>query len=221
MQAAIDLFRQNARRARDLSDLVRVLDTQTTGALDLSDILRSVLVMSVSALDHFIHEMVRLGMLEAYRGERVRTMAFLGFQVSLESAIENPSGVAFEERLESQVRDRHGYQSFQLPERIASAMRLISDVELWNEVSRHLDMDRQEVVETLTLIVQRRNKIAHESDVMPDYARQPDYTRQVVYSDVRAPIDELMVNGAIRFIEGVAEAIYGLVSLTDSAASTG
>ena len=88
------------------------MDSQTTGALDLTDILRAALVMSVSALDHFIHEIVRLGMLEAYRAERVRTAAFLRFQVSLESIIEATSGLVPETRLESQIRERHGYQPF-------------------------------------------------------------------------------------------------------------
>ena len=91
MQAALDLFRENIRRSRDLIAIFRVMNVQTTVALDLSDILRAGLVMSVSALDHFVHEIVRLGMLEAYRAERVRTPAFLRFQVALEGLLETSS----------------------------------------------------------------------------------------------------------------------------------
>ena len=72
MQAALELLRGNIRRSRDLVSVSRAINIQTSDALDFTDILRSAMVMSVSALDHFVHEIVRLGMLEAYRGERPR-----------------------------------------------------------------------------------------------------------------------------------------------------
>ena len=206
MQVALDLFDANIRRSQGLTDIFRAMDSQTTGALDLTDILRAALVMSVSALDHFIHEIVRLGMLEAYRAERVRTAAFLRFQVSLESIIEATSGLVPETRLESQIRERHGYQTFQTPDQIADAIRLISNATLWNNVSVNLDVERRELTETLTLIVQRRNKIAHEADLMPDYAGQ------TAFSDLRSPIEPGMVDDVINFIKQVGEAIFDLVN---------
>ena len=206
MQVALDLFDANIRRSQGLTDIFRAMDSQTTGALDLTDILRAALVMSVSALDHFIHEIVRLGMLEAYRAERVRTSAFLRFQVSLESIIEATSGLVPETRLESQIRERHGYQTFQTPDQIADAIRLISNATLWNNVSVNLDVERRELTETLTLIVQRRNKIAHEADLMPDYAGQ------TAFSDLRSPIEPGMVDDVINFIKQVGEAIFDLVN---------
>lgn len=207
MLVALELARVNVQRCRDLVDLARAMNAQTTAALDLSDILRAALLMSASALDHFVHEIVRLGMLEAYRGDRARTPAFLRFQISLQSVVESPSGSELEAWLETQIRERHGYQSFQLPDRIADAIRLVSDVELWNELSERLGMQRRDLTDTLTLIVQRRNKIAHEADIMPDYAGQ------LVYSDLRSPIDEETVDHAVDFIEQVVDGIYGLVSL--------
>ena len=215
MQITLELFRVNIRRSRDLVNLFRAMGNQTTAALDLSDILRAALVMSVSALDHFVHEIVRLGMLEAYQGCRARTGAFLQFPVTIESVIGLPSNFEFEDRLDSHIRARHGYRTFQLPGQIADAVRLISDVELWNELSGLTGMERRDLTDTLILIVQRRNKIAHEADIMPDYAGQ------LVNSDSRSPIDENTVNQAVDTIERIAEGIYGLVSLTDSAASTG
>ena len=214
MQATLDLFQQNIERSRDLTAIFRVLSAQTTTALDLTDVLRSGLVMSVSALDHFIHEIVRLGMLEVYRGERTATPAFLRFQVTLEGVLEAVSAPNSGEWLESQIRERHGHQSFQTPNHVAEAVRLISDVMLWNEVAASLGMNRQDVTETLNLIVQRRNSIAHEADIMPDYAGQ------IAYSSLRSPIDETLVDNAANFIERVAEAIYDLVALTNPVTST-
>ena len=211
MRASLDLFRVNANRSRDLASIARAMTAQTTGALDTSDILRASLIMAVSSLDYFIHAIVRVGMLEAYRAERARTPAFLRFQVTLEAILQASSEADSETWLEQQIRDSHGHQSFQTPESIADAVRLvISSPSLWNEVALRQGIDAQEVRDRLKLIVQRRNKIAHEADIMPDYAGQ------IAYSDLRSPIDPSMVDDAIDFIEQVAEAIYELVSPTQS-----
>ena len=206
MQIALDSFRENIRRSRDLTAVFRVMTAQTTEAFDLSDVLRASLVMAASALDRFIHEIVRLGMLEAYRAERSRTPAFLRFQVTLQSVLQTPSDFDPGAWLERQIRERHGHQSFQMPDSIADALRLISDVALWNEAAHLLGMERSGVTDRLALIAQRRNKIAHEVDMMPDYAGQ------TVYSDFRSPINEGMVDDAVNFIERVSETIYTLVS---------
>lgn len=62
MQEAIDLFHANLERIRSLDSIVAAMSSQTTD--DLTDILRAELVMSVSALDYYLHEVVRFGMLE-------------------------------------------------------------------------------------------------------------------------------------------------------------
>ena len=144
-------------------------------------------------------------MLEAYREERARTPAFLRFQVTLEGVLQVSSGGDSEAWLDQQIRDRHGHQSFQTSENIAEAVRLISDASLWDEVAQRQGIDAQETKDRLKLIVQRRNKLAHEADIMPDYAGQ------ITYSDLRSPIDPGIVDGAIDFIAQVAEVIYTLV----------
>lgn len=207
MQSALDLFRRNIRKSRDLIALFRVTNAQTTEALDITDILRAVMVTAVSALDQFIHEMVRLGMLEAYRAERPRTTAFLRFEVTLQGVLQTSDSFDSEVWLDREIREHHGHLSFQTPERIREVIRLFSDVTLWQEVAHRLAVSQRDVTDRLKLIVQRRNKIVHEADVMADYAGQ------IVYSDLRSPIDPGMVDEAVDFIEAIAEAIYSLVSL--------
>ncbi|MEY3827430.1 MAG: hypothetical protein RLZZ148_2249, partial [Cyanobacteriota bacterium] len=56
MQSALDQFYISIQRVRDLIALYHSLTAQTTSAVDLSDILRSALVLAVSALDYYIHE---------------------------------------------------------------------------------------------------------------------------------------------------------------------
>ena len=200
MRTAIEQFRANIERVRNLGSLTKILDSQTTQVLDVSDILRAELVLAVSLLDHYIHEIVRIGMLDAYKGDHPRTPAFLGFGITINSvlqAIPNSEGEAW---LEQEIRNRHGHMSFQNSEKIADAIRLISEAHLWNEVAAHIGSTGADVRQRLDVIVNRRNQIAHEADMNPSYPQ------------MRWPIDEQLVDGAIGFIEQIAEAIYLIVS---------
>lgn len=87
MRAAIDQFNVNIARARNLGSIAAALSAQTTGALDLSDIWRAELVLAVSALDHYVHELTRLGILDIYRGNRLPPPGFERFRVSITSAL--------------------------------------------------------------------------------------------------------------------------------------
>lgn len=200
MKAAIEQFRGNIARVRNLGSLASILDSQTTEALDVSDILRAELAMAVSALDLYAHEVVRLGMLDAYTGNRIRTPAFLEFQVSLDSAMQRASDPNSVIWLDDQVRERHSRQSFQTPDNIAEAVRLTSNAPLWNEVAGTIGMDRQSVTENLRLIVARRNQIVHEADADPSYP------------GALWPIDRQMTDEAVGFMEQVVEAIHSVVA---------
>jgi hypothetical protein len=196
MQAAIDQFRANIDRIRNLGAIHRALKAQTTEVIDLSDILRAELVMAVSALDHYIHEIVRIGMLEIYHGNRAKTAAFLRFSISLDSALQGITTPTSDDWLDNEIRVRHGWQSFQQADKVADAIRLISDVSLWEEIANQLGRNSQDVKRQLNLIVGRRNQIAHEADINPTFPGE------------RWPIDEALVDDAISFIEQIAETIY-------------
>lgn len=195
MQTAVNQFRKNMEYVRNLGAIYKALEAQTTEVIDLSDVLRAELVMAVSALDHFVHEIVRWGMLETYRGSRKATNWFLQFSVSLESVQKCLESPVDDSWLDNEIRTRHGWQSFQHADRIATAIRLISDIKIWEEVAKDLGETPHEVKRQLNIIVDRRNKIAHEADVDP------------TYPDERWPIDESSVDNAIDFIEKIAEVI--------------
>lgn len=200
MQEAIDQFRANLVRVRNLGYIADALDSQTTQALDLSDILRAELVLAVSALDHFVHEVARLGMLEAYRGEREKTPQFLQFQASTEGVLRGMSEGAEDDWFDNEIRTRNGHRSFQSPDRIADALRFVSGVSLWDEVGELMDMDAGLVRDRLKSIVDRRNKIAHEADVNPS-----------PYEGLWH-IDHQMTADAVDFIERVGEGIYAAIA---------
>jgi hypothetical protein len=200
MQSAIEQFRISISRIRSLIAVYSFVEAQTTSALDISDMLRAALVMTVSALDYYIHEVTKLGMLEIYRGQRPEVPAFSRFQVSLGSFHCSLNATPSDDSwLENEIQLRHGYKSFQQSEKIAEAIRLISEKKLWEEVSKCMGITPQTVKQKIDLIVDRRNKIAHEADVNPTYP-----------GDLW-PIDETSVKEAVDFIEQVVETIHKLL----------
>jgi hypothetical protein len=199
MQEAIDRFRLNIIHIRNIQALYISLRSMTTSVIDLSDLLRVQIVMSVSALDYYVHEVARIGMLEIFDGSRPATTAYGRFNISLNSALQGRAD-ASNAWLDSEIRLRHGFLSFQQPDRIADACRLISEVELWNTVGGHMGQDPKAVKNKLQLIVERRNKIVHEADADPSFP------------GVRWPITATDVEGTTDFIEEVGETLHSVIA---------
>jgi len=199
MNKAISEFRASMLRVRGLGGLHKALLSLTTSAIDASDLLRAQIVLGVSALDYYVHELTLLGMLEVYNGARSPTSAFSKFRVSMDSVWGSGASTGTSAWFENEVREQHGYLSFQQPDRIADAVRLFSDAKLWQEASSKLNMSEADVKEQLRLIVDRRNKIAHEADTDPSYP------------GARWPISEPDVDNALGFIERVCEAVHSTV----------
>lgn len=199
MRSAHSRFAANLVRARDLQALFVKLKANTTGVLDLSDILRASIVSAVSALDNFVHEITRLGMLEIFKNTRAKTDAFHRFSMSMENVllvVANPSDSRW---LENEIRKQHSWLSFQQPDKIADAIRLISNKKLWEEVAEHIGIDTKSAKTRLELIVDRRNKIAHEADMDP------------TSPGARWPIDEVLVKDAIDTLEQIGNSIFDTI----------
>ena len=202
MLSPIEQFRENMTRVRTLGGLYQAFGGLTTPAVDLTDLLRAQIVMIVSALDHYIHEITRVGMLEVYDGTRSQTNAFSRFQVSLGATITGISKPNENEWLDMEIREKHGYQAFQHPDNIAQAVRLFSSCELWRSVASELNLTDQDVKNRLRVIVNRRNQIVHEADLDPSYPGIGN----------RWPISPTDVTGALDFIQNVCEAIHTVVN---------
>jgi len=200
MQAAVDHFNANILRVRSLGSLHGALKALTTSALDISDILRSQLVLVASALDYYIHEIVEKGMIEIYQNKRPRTKSFLDFNVSLKCVLEAFSSPPNLDALKNEIHENLSLRSYQHPNKITEAIKLISDKNLWSEVSKILNKNPEDIKNQLLLIVDRRNKIVHEADSNP------------AFPDTRWPIDEKIVNEAVDFIEAIVHGIHQTVT---------
>ena len=143
MQSALDQFHISIGRVRDLIALHNSMKAQATGALDVSDILRAALVLSVSALDYYVHEVVTLGMLEIHRGQRseprpsanTTQSAFSRFQVSLGGARQDRmTAIDIASWLEADIQQAEGAEFLQQRQTISALLPTIS-----SRISARLD----------------------------------------------------------------------------------
>lgn len=198
MQQALSSFRECTERARHLGGLFTSLSRLVTPIVDTSDLLRAQIVLAVSALDYFIHEITLHGMTETFEGIRPATDSFLRYRIS-GSVCLTPAGqdiIAFR----NDVKERNSFLSFQQPEKIAEAVRMFHGEPLWRGVSVRLGESEAQIKDKLRLIVERRNKIAHEADIDPSFP------------DARWPITLQDTLDTITFIERLGQAIFDEVN---------
>ena len=167
-------------------------------AMDLSDILRAEYVLIVSAFDCYVHDVVLQGMANMFSGSKPDSRAYNEFclpmsavkqlLVSTDSAIrESIFNVSVKKLLA-----KHSYQS---PKSVEYAMNLINLKNVWHKVGLKLSMPSKDVVLKLGLIIQRRNKIAHEADI-----------HDLVSMD-KTPIDRSDVDDTFAFLDQIVAAI--------------
>lgn len=170
-------------RCESLSQLYAYLVSQGTAILQPDELLRAIWVARVAALDLYIHELVAQRMLMIFTHDLPVTKAFGTFELTVETVnrIGNAENVSeASAAFDLEVRQRLSLKTFQAPDRIADGVRLVSDVKLWHEVSAEisgtktsLDERATELKRELALIVDRRNKIAHQGDLRPNVAQEP------------------------------------------------
>jgi RiboL-PSP-HEPN len=135
MLSALDQFRISIARVRDLISIHSSVKAQSTPALDLSDLLRAALVLSVSALDYYVHEVVTLGILEIHQGRRSEPSpppnspqsTFSRFQVSLGGARqERLVAIDIDSWLENEIQRNQGAAFLEQPYTVSDLLPVIS-----------------------------------------------------------------------------------------------
>lgn len=184
------------------------MSKMTASAMDLSDLFRAAFVQGVSAFDHYVHDEVRVRMLHMFtQPSHMWPPAFTSFSVPL-SAISATSAVASSAHsatwLENEIRAQHQLLSFQHPDKVAQACRLVSTVDLWTAIANHLGIARQGRVQAnkvaknkLKLIIDRRNLIVHEADLDPTPPRVNRYS-----------INQQLTEDALKFLDDVVHTIH-------------
>jgi hypothetical protein len=170
-------------RCARLSTLHAYLAKNVSGVLQPDELLRAEWVARVSALDLYIHELVAQSMLAIFEGQRPASPAYLRFQISNDTLSRIRAAASTSEAsaaFDLYVRDRLSRLTYQDPDDIADGVRLCSTIELWHEVAIHFGAtpstkaDQAKSLKTqLSLIVRRRNIIAHEGDLQQSPLREP------------------------------------------------
>ena len=137
--------------------------------VDSSDLLRWQWVLAVAALDKYIHDIVRIGMVDEFSERRVHTSKYNTFQLSMNtfSAISSSLTPAIE--FEKEVVHRNSYLAFQDPDKIADALAYIWDKpNKWDIISSNMKtlISAKDLKTKLKNIIVRRNQIVHEGDCL-------------------------------------------------------
>ena len=169
------------------------------------ELLRAEWVARVSALDLYVHELVAQLMLATFNGLRPASPAYSRFQISNET-LDRIRGASSKSEavaaFDLEVRQQLSLITFQDPDKIADGIRLCSKVELWNEVALKFGATAatkvsraKDLKQDLSLVIRRRNRIAHEGDLQPSPLREPWPITKGDLAFVRTQIEGLV--GAI------------------------
>ncbi len=205
MHNAIAIFNKNLADVKQLSGLYQFLTT-LTAPVSYDDILRSQLVYTVSAFDKLIHDLIRIGMVDIYLGNRLPTAKYQNEPIQLmlhhrlaqssQTSIP-PLSVFFNQILVEKFKT----QSFQDPAKVADGLSYIWDEQQkWSKIaaSMQLNLNDQQTRTQLKLFISRRNSIVHEADL--------DTTTNSKLDILPQDIDN-----AISFFEKCGNSIFDLV----------
>lgn len=183
MPSPRDLFDDAWLRCDMLSAMYAYLSSTTTKALHSDEILRAEWVARVAALDLFVHELVAQRLVEVFEGRRAATDSYNRFMLPNETVNRirvAPTPDDARAAFDLEVRRQLGLITYQSAVSIADGIRMVSPVELWNGVAAYQGAPPADVTRRakalrrqLSMIVERRNKIAHEGDMQPAAPRQP------------------------------------------------
>jgi len=163
----LDRFDADIARVRVLLETADHFDGDSNWTAETSDIRRGALAMAVSALDNFVHRRVHDAFLRAYLTGRLATNSGQDFPVRL-AVIESAANDPTLSWLSAEITQRHGYKVFQKPGDISAAVSLVRDAKaLWSAIAAEAGTTESSIRTRLSLIVDRRNQIVHESDSDP------------------------------------------------------
>lgn len=205
----ISYFEDAWTRCDEIRGLHAYLEGVLTGAFSADELLRSEWVARVSALDLFVHELVAQKMFDIFEGRRPPSPAYRKFPCAAETVLRvrnttNQAEAASAFNLD--IKNKLSRITYQSPDDIADGIRMISNCELWNEIVIRRGATpatkstfAKALKRDLSLVVERRNKIAHEADLQPSFPRAP------------WPINRGDVDFAAALIEGIVRDIEAIV----------
>lgn len=198
-------FRANIEYARRMVTAGRNLAAFQSPVLDIGDFYRAAWVQAVSALDHWLHEELYRRVAElASKDDPHMPHQLTRFELPLSKVEEIRRGTAtLAGAVSEHVKAKWSNAALQNPRKISEALRLVTEEDVWGKSAVQLNewhhgrtsMTGQDLKARYSLITDRRNKIAHEADLLDGDLEN------------RRPISDAEVTDAIDWIERIALAI--------------
>lgn len=196
------VFCANISETNTLTVLYDHLTNTIAVPMSFDDLLRSKIVYSVSAFDKLIHDLVCLGVVQIFTGNRPATPKYLAESIPLSMAQQltatsiPPPEVIFEQIIRSKLK----IISFQDPDKVSEGLSYIwNEKHKWREISAAIGLDENFTRTKLKLIVTRRNAIVHEADMDP-------------ITHIKQPITKFECDDVANFLLQVGTAICTLVT---------
>jgi hypothetical protein len=201
-----EAFMTNLSYARRMVKAGRMLTPFRSPTIDIDDFYRAAWVQAVAALDHWLHEEVLRRVAELTLQDSPSMPPQLQrYELPLHRVEAVRRGeVTLSEAVVEHLRDKLAVQALQHPGKIAEVLKLVTEKKVWYEAAGCINKEffqgrttfNEKTLRSRYLeITQRRNKIAHDADLIDGDLKQ------------RRPIDEAEVTDAIDWIERIALAI--------------
>lgn len=189
MSSEKTLFEQQIISVRNLTSMYQYL-INNAPTMDASLLLRSEYVLIVSAFDSYLHSIVRRKIRENFFASQFLP-SNLNLPISDYLLIHNESDISTKKQLlDVALRKCLEKDSYQSPISVEYALNLINIRSIWKASTSTFGDTADNIRRRLALIVQRRNQIAHESDIDPTGV-QRSITQQTV-DDCREFFDKFV-----------------------------
>ncbi len=199
----IKTFRGNVTRITKRFEIVDLLKNQHKNE-EADDMLRFQIVYVMSSLDFFMHEIYNYGLLKIFRNEEPKTYKYNEYKIPLkllEQALYNAENIDL--YLKETFVDLNRNYTFMSPGRIRELLNILSSDDEFASVEKELK-SKNVISENVRLdnvldhIYERRNKIAHQTDINHG-------------KDDKNTINKQEVEYYINIVSHLAEALYKII----------
>lgn len=186
-------FSYALQRSKTLCSIYDYVQKSSPAALDATDMLRASIVLGVSALDHLLHQLIRMEI----EHRLINSIPIFGVNV--------PSGLigldinVAMKGAGTHIYEVNSYKSFVSPSKLAEGLRCVLE-KPWPSIAEHFGDSFDAIKLQLGLIVNIRNRIAHEGDLIPQSVEPESY-----------PIDRSDVGDALVFLGRLGDATISAV----------
>lgn len=197
---AVINFERNISSVEDLIKIYEIIQLQLPILNAQSgEILRAIIVLTVSALDNFLHDFYRTEIVDSFLGNGNFNVQFDKIKISIKSLGEIDGSVSTAEKqnyLTNELRKIQKTESYQSSRSIESIFANLNVKNIWTKLEE-IGIDNlksNDIKSELSNIIDRRNKISHESDW--------DFVNQIKYP-IALTDAKYVVNFIKKFVQGI------------------